>query len=288
MDLESASHIARSLGLDERGLHIDRIPGGDIAESWLIAASDCRIFLKTLPTSRAGVLSAEADGLSALAAAGAIRTPRVIGSGRIHEQAWLAMEFLDLDQRSNRADRELGRSLARLHRSSNPTFGWHRSNFLGLTPQSNQPSASWAEFFLWQRLGPQLDRLNRHDPTEDWQALQRPLFESWQKRFSSHRPQPSLIHGDLWNGNAAMTDDGEPVIFDPAVHYADRECDLAMTRLFGGFSDHFYSAYDAEWPPEPGRDERLPWYQLYHVLNHANLFGQPYTDRAKTLITRLV
>ncbi|MEE4330836.1 MAG: fructosamine kinase family protein [Wenzhouxiangella sp.] len=287
MKLELASHIARRLGLDEHDLKVRRMPGGDIASSWLVAATDYWVFVKTLPAGRAGALSAEADGLAALAETREIRVPRIYGREQADDIAWLALEYLQLENRDETADERLGRALARMHRHTGDEFGWHRNNFIGLTPQSNKKTGDWSEFFLWQRLGRQLDRLAGKEPDGGWSALQKPLFESWLQRFSRHSPPASLVHGDLWSGNAAMIEGAEPVIYDPAVHYADRECDLAMAHLFGGFSAAFFRAYEQEWPLPEGHAERRPYYQLYHLLNHANLFGGTYRSRSRELIERL-
>ncbi|MCC5866531.1 MAG: fructosamine kinase family protein [Wenzhouxiangella sp.] len=288
LDLEQASQIARQLGLNERGLRCQAIAGGDIAGSWLIDTNDQQLFVKTMPTRHGSVLSAEADGLAALAQAAAVRVPRVRGRGTETEFSWLALEYLPLNRRSREADVRLGRSLARQHRHVGERYGWARDNFIGLSRQQNTVEDDWATFFLWHRLAPQLDMLESKDPDGRWGRYQRSLFETWLKRFAHHRPEPALIHGDLWSGNAAMADEAEPVIFDPAVHYADRECDLAMSRLFGGFSEAFYQAYEATWPLPADYQQRQSWYQLYHLLNHANLFGGAYLERAAGLIQRLI
>ncbi len=289
MDLERAGAVAAELGLDQRGLKLTRLPGGDIAQSWLLASADARVFLKTLGLAKASVLAAEADGLRALAATGAVRVPRLIGHGQLAETAWLALAFFDLDRRSEACDARLGDALAQLHRHDHDRYGWTRSNYIGLTPQLNPWTDNWSEFFLWQRLGPQLDRLARARPGDGFESLQQPLFEAWQMRFGSHQPAPALIHGDLWQGNAArIAGSDQALLFDPAVHYADRECDLAMTHLFGGFAAEFYQAYEAAWPLPEGHEQRRPFYQLYHLLNHANLFGHAYAERAKGLIARLL
>ncbi len=287
MDIEQAGHIARELGVDEHGLTLRAIPGGDIARAYVLESSDCRIFIKTLPVSRAGLNSAEADGLQALSETATVRCPKVIGKGVVDDTAWLALEYLDLQSRGRAGERRLGSALARLHRQSSITFGWHRANYIGLTPQPNPRLSDWHEFFLWHRLGHQLDHLDNKHPEDGWSRLRQALFERFQRRFGHHQPPPALIHGDLWTGNAAVIDGDKPVVFDPAVHYADRECDLAMTRLFGGFSEDFYSAYEAEWPLPDDHAERRPWYQLYHLLNHANLFGGGYLGRAREVIDRL-
>jgi len=288
LDLEQAAAVARSLGLDEHGLHVDSLPGGDIAETSLLRAADATIFLKTLPLAQAGLLSAEADGLQALAETATIRTPRVIRRGMQGGFAWLALEYLELDQRSARADERLGRRLAALHRHTGDEFGWHRSNYIGRTPQTNTPVDNWTVFFAAHRLGAQFDRLRRSLPDQGWNHLKREITAAWQDVSDAHEPEPSLIHGDLWRGNAAAVSDDTPVIFDPAVHYADRECDLAMMHLFGGFDEAFYRAYDEAWPLPTGFETRRLFYKLYHMLNHANLFGAAYVEASEQLCHRIL
>lgn len=280
--LEQAGQIARQLGLDERGLRFERIRGGDTATCYLLQAPDHSVFLKTLPGAKAGVFSAEADGLQAISETGAARVPRVYGRDRLDDTAWLALEYLDLQDRHAHSDQQLGRALARLHRQAGEAYGWRRNNFIGLTPQPNPGSDNWAEFFLWYRLAEQLKRLERQHPEAGWAELIEPLVRNWQSRFGHHRPPAALIHGDLWQGNSARLGDDTPVLFDPAVHYADRECDLAMARLFGGFDESFFAAYEESWPLPEDHRERIPWYQLYHLLNHANLFGGLWLDRARS------
>ncbi len=287
MDVEMAGHLARQLGLDEHGLHIDHLTGGDIADAWAITAADGQVFVKTLPAGQAGLLSCEAEGLQAILDTGTVRVPKVLERDVYQNTAWLALEYLPLQPRTADADRQLGQSLARMHRHGFDRYGWSRSNYIGRTPQPNPWSDNWSEFFAWQRLGFQLDRLAREWPDHDLGRWQRPLFQAWLDRFARHHPEPALIHGDLWQGNAEMTAGAQPVIFDPAIHYADRECDLAMTHLFGGFSSHFYQAYESEWPLPDDHEARRPWYQLYHLLNHANLFGGGYIQRSLELIRRL-
>ena len=286
LDFEQAGQIARQLGLDEHDLRFQPIRGGDSADCFLLQAADYWVFLKTLPTARCAVLSAEADGLKALGESHAVRVPRIYGRGSISSMAWLALEYLDLEARHRRSDEQLGHALARLHRQQGDRFGWHRQNFIGLTPQINSQLDSWAEFFLWHRLAEQLKRLDQQHPDQQWSDMIQPLVKNWHKRFVHHRPPPALIHGDLWKGNAARLGDDTPVLFDPAVHYADRECDLAMARLFGGFDDSFFAAYQESWALPEDHRERIPWYQFYHLLNHANLFGGAWLERARSLADR--
>jgi fructosamine-3-kinase len=288
LELEQASAIARKLGLDEHGLSVRPIGGGDIAKSHLLEASDARVFLKSLPLGQSGLLSAEADGLQAISETHTVRTPRRIGRGVHGDTAWLALEFLQLETRTPSCDARLGRELAAMHGHCGERFGWHRNNYIGLTAQRNEQSDDWGDFFAEQRLAPQFERVARREPDGRWAAISHAVLEAWSRVSAGHRPEPCLLHGDLWRGNAAQIGDDTPVVYDPAVHYGDRECDLAMTHLFGGFDDAFYAAYDSAWPLPDGAAERRLFYKLYHMLNHANLFGGPYLEASQRLCGRIV
>ena len=263
------------------------VSGGDISAAWRLETSSGAVFLKTGPASAYDMFSAEAEGLQALVAPGVIRVPEVIACGAQDDTAFVALEWLDLGRPTRDTEARLGEQLASLHRSAAERFGWHRGNTIGLTPQHNQWSDDWVGFFRDHRLGFQLrlaaDNGFRGQLQEQGSRLMKrlPVF------FESYSPEPSLLHGDLWGGNWASCD-GEPVIFDPAVYYGDRETDLAMTRLFGGFGRAFYDAYESAWPLRSGHRERCDLYQLYHVLNHLNLFGSGYLGRAQDLIRRLL
>lgn len=239
-------------------------------------------FVKQTPETDLQRLSAEADGLMALDATGEIRVPEVALCEVVGGQAWLVMEWLDIEPRGREADQALGRALARLHRHTGAFFGWERDNFIGRSPQINTPGEDWSAFFIRCRLAPQLEGLGGAWP--DWLEAASSAFK---RLVAGHEPVPSLVHGDLWSGNAAALASGQPVLYDPAVHYADRECDLAMTRLFGGFGPGFYQAYEAEWPLPPGGSHRQAWYRLYHLLNHARLFGGHYLAESRRLLAEL-
>jgi protein-ribulosamine 3-kinase len=167
--------------------------------------------------------------------------------------------------------------LAKVHRTAAPRFGWQRDNYIGSTPQRNGWCEDWREFWIERRVGPQLELARRNG----FRVAEPPLGS-----LDGHRPQPSLLHGDLWSGNAGFTAEG-PVIFDPAVYYGDREADLAMTELFGGFPGTFYEAYHAAWPLEPGYEQRKHLYNLYHLLNHLNLFGGSYLGQVESTLRLL-
>jgi len=198
--------------------------------------------------------------------------------------AFLALSWLDLVGAATGAT--LGCALAELHRvAQGEPYGWARDNFIGATPQVNGWLDDWAVLFRDRRLAPQLARASRAGyRLRDADAL----LAAVRHLLATHRPQPSLLHGDLWSGNAGVLATGAPAIFDPAVYVGDREADLAMTRLFGGFDASFYRAYEEAWPLAPGHEARRDLYNLYHVLNHLNLFGASYLARAEQMIARLL
>jgi fructosamine-3-kinase len=275
------------------GLRIRAAPaalaaGGGFASCQRWDSDGGPVFVKVAPIARAAMLEAEAAGLRALAAAGAVRVPAVLGFGTTGAQSFLALEWVDFHPATARAEALLGEQLARLHRGSAAGFGWHRDNTIGATPQHNDWTADWLDFFARHRLGFQLDLAERTGHGGRWLDRGRRLCEQLRGFFGGYGPQPSLLHGDLWGGNWAADAGGAPVIFDPAVYYGDREADLAMTHLFGGFGRVFYDAYQSAWPLDPGADTRRDLYNLYHVLNHLNLFGGGYRAQAATMIERLL
>jgi fructosamine-3-kinase len=234
------------------------------------------------------MFEAEADGLGDLAEAHSVRVPGVRAVGATGDRAFLALEWLELGAPSTAGETLLGEQLAWQHRLSAQRFGWHRDNTIGSTPQPNAWCDDWVKFFRERRLRVQLElaRRNGHDG-----ALARrgnELLELMGAFFASHHPVPSLLHGDLWGGNWAVDAAGNPVVFDPAVYFGDREADLAMTRLFGGFGNAFYTAYHATWPLDQAAGTRRSLYNLYHVLNHLNLFGGGYREQAQAMIERLL
>jgi protein-ribulosamine 3-kinase len=265
-----------------------RVHGGSINESYRWESATGPLFVKIARAEQLAMFEAEAEGLQQLASAQAVRVPRVLAVGTAGECAFLALEWIDLGGSVSAASKQLGTQLARQHRASAVQFGWHRDNTIGSTPQINTRASSWATFFRDYRLRYQLDLAARNGYRGRLQERGRELLERIDDFFADHEPQPSLLHGDLWGGNFGVDASGTPVIFDPAVYYGDREADLAMTRLFGGFSASFYSAYEAEWPLPEGARERTTLYNLYHVLNHLNLFGSGYQAQAESMIAQLL
>lgn len=263
------------------------VGGGDISAAWRLESEDGSVFLKTGPASSAEMFFAEAEGLSELGSANAVRVPAVLAANVDRDSAFIAIEWLEFERASAASERLLGEQLAAMHRVTREEFGWHRDNTIGLTPQHNPWSSDWVAFFREHRLGYQLELAASRGYQGELQELGSRLRKRLPVFFDEYEPVASLLHGDLWGGNWASCD-GAPVIFDPAVYYGDRETDLAMTRLFGGFGRGFYKAYEASWPLEPGHRERLYLYQLYHVLNHLNLFGSGYHGRAMALMKELL
>jgi protein-ribulosamine 3-kinase len=230
-------------------------------------------FRKEAAPERADAFAAEADGLEALRPH--IRVPQVLDLGVKDGKAFILLEHLDLRRSGDYA--ALGRMLAELHRQSGPRFGWSRDNYIGLSPQQNAWCDEWAPFWVTRRMEPQLSLARDKGFNVSMPSMH---------LLQNHKPQPSLLHGDLWNGNAGFTADG-PVVFDPAVYYGDRETDLAMTELFGGFPAEFYRAYNEVFPLPPGYEKRKQLYNLYHLLNHLNIFGGGYLEQVKATLRLL-
>ena len=253
------------------------VSGGCIHRCYRATIEGRAFFVKVNEARFADVFAQEADGLAALCGAG-VRAPRPLKHGTLGGEAYLVMEFLELRARGDWS--ALGRMLAHAHRHTGPRFGWARDNSIGATPQRNGWHDDWKTFFAERRLAPQLALARAKGfAIDSGRALE---------VLDGHRPEASLLHGDLWSGNAAFLPDGAPVLFDPAVYYGDREADLAMTELFGGFPEEFYAAYDAAHALAPGYARRKHLYNLYHLLNHLNLFGGGYLEQVNRTLGLLL
>ena len=278
----------RSAGLAVDAETLPRpIGGGDISAAWRCRTAEGPVFLKTGDAGAFDMFEAEACGLSELAAADAVRVPAVLATVRYGDGACLALEWLNLQSGAANAGRSLGRQLAALHRRTQADYGWSRDNTIGRTPQRNPLSGDWPAFYREHRLGCQLELAAVNGYGGELQALGGKLLERLERFFGGFEPPASLLHGDLWAGNWSCCD-GQPVIYDPAVYFGDRETDIAMTRLFGGFGVEFYDAYAGVWPLPDGHERRVELYQLYHVLNHLNLFGGGYLARAISMMKNLL
>jgi protein-ribulosamine 3-kinase len=273
--------------LDEQS--IAEVSGGSISRSYrLTSRAGENWFLKVNDIGARDMFESERVGLTELREADAVRVPEAIECGVAGGAAFLLLEHLDFGEKSDQAAAALGARLARQHRQTSSACGWHRTNTIGSTPQINDWEEDWLRFFRYRRLGYQIDLAAASGLGLEIEDRGRLLLDKLPEFFEHHHPEPSLLHGDLWGGNWGALSNGEPAIFDPAVYYGDREADLAMTRLFGGFSPGFYDAYNESWPLDPGFEDRIDLYNLYHVLNHLNLFGGGYLDQASELIDRLL
>jgi len=262
------------------------VSGGDISSAWRLATENGDLFIKTGPASSAEMFGAEAEGLTELASTDAIRVPNVVASGQTELSAYLGLEWMSFERADAATERLFGEQLATLHHTTKNRYGWHRNNTIGLTPQENTWRDNWLDFFREQRLGYQLRLAAENGYSGELQQHGRQLLKRLPVYFDVAEPAASLLHGDLWGGNWGCSG-GQPVIFDPAVYYGDREMDIAMTKLFGGFGAEFYAAYESSWPLQDGHQERQHLYQLYHVLNHLNLFGSAYLGHAVRLLEKL-
>lgn len=265
-----------------------QIGGGCINTAVRLGDGERDYFVKLNDASRLAMFQAEAAGLAALAATNSVRVPAPLCTGVVGAQAYLVMEHIPLSGRA-RPDSvaRAGERLAQLHRATWDRFGWERDNTIGSSPQPNTPKSDWVDFWREHRLGYQLELAARNGHRGRLQERGARLLAGF-GGLIDHAPVPSLLHGDLWGGNLGFGPDGEPVVFDPAVYYGDRETDLAMTELFGGFGGDFYTAYRAAWPLETGYQVRKTLYNLYHILNHLNLFGGGYRAQAEGMIERLL
>ncbi len=280
--------IGSCIGRDLAGAQWSPVGGGCINQGWRLDHGQQTWFVKTNRAEFAEMFAAEADGLRELAEARAVRVPAVVSEGIVGRDCYLCLEWMVFGRGTADSARALGRQLAGQHRQTAERFGWHRDNTIGRTPQPNRWTGDWPTFYGVQRLGFQINLLLQRDPSGFHAGRADRLCHELRGFFTDYVPEPALLHGDLWGGNQASLADGTPVIFDPAVYYGDREADLAMTELFGGFPPDFYAAYNEEWPLDAGYGVRRDLYNLYHILNHANLFGGGYAAQADDMIRRLL
>lgn len=290
MNSQLLDHITRALPQDlaeaADTCQLKPVAGGDINTSYLLTCAEQRFFVKTLSHSQAQSMhQTEAQSLKALAQNTAIAVPKVIGEGSCASTSFLILQALTLDGPRNW--QALGSGLAQLHSFSAAQFGWPQNNFIGTTVQVNRQHECWSDFWWQERMLPQLQLAYNIGYGTKLQPQEQKLHEACNRLLANHQPQVSLVHGDLWGGNIGFLPNGQPAVFDPACYYGDREVDIAMSQLFGGFGDDFYRAYDADWPLTNGYEQRAVLYNLYHLLNHLNLFGSGYLNQCLSSIQRL-
>jgi fructosamine-3-kinase len=313
-EVEAIAAAALRLAGDQTSLlEWEPVSGGMISQTARIRSGQGEYLLKWGGRGLPGFFAAEARGLALLAATQAVRIPQVLAyhdpkraenqeprTERLDEpgsrvallgsDGCILLEWLAPPARADRsaAFEQLGRQLAALHRASAPEHGLDHDNYLGIVPQHNRWQASWPAFFRDQRLRPQ-GELARHNGFLSGQRARRfeRLLDGIERLLAGHAPPASLLHGDLWSGNVLIGPGGAPALIDPAVSYGDRETELGYTALFGGFPERFYRAYDEVWPLPAGWRERRELYNLYHLVNHLNHFGETYGAQVDATLQRL-
>ncbi|MEH2068892.1 MAG: fructosamine kinase family protein [Nostoc sp.] len=279
------AHISQITGEKFQSQQRRSVGGGCINQGYAVSNGQITYFVKLNQASQVAMFEAEALGLEEMLLTASIRTPKVICWGVVDNSSYIVLEWLEMGSGNTKSWQEMGRKLAAMHKaSSSQGFGWKINNTIGSTPQINTWTADWVEFYTKHRLGYQFQLAKRRGgnfPQQD--KLLGAIPE-----LLAHQVQPSLVHGDLWGGNAGCTASGEPVIFDPATYFGDREVDIAMTELFGGFPAAFYNGYNEVFPLDKGYQQRKTLYNLYHILNHFNLFGGGYGSQANRMIEQIL
>lgn len=281
-------HLEQQTGKSLPGGRLTAVGGGDINSAYKLQAQGVTWFVKLNRAELAEMFAAEAKGLQELAQLGQVKVPAVVAFGCFQRHAYLVLEYLELSALRGRSAALFGEQLARQHSRPQAWFGWWRDNTIGSTPQHNARHDDWVAFWREQRLGKQLLFAAANGHRGSLQSRGEKLLARVGEFFTAYRPHPALLHGDLWGGNAAADAQGRPVIYDPACYYGDREADIAMTELFGGFGNDFYAAYQAEYPLDAGYQTRKKLYNLYHILNHLNLFGGGYFAQSNAMIEQLL
>ncbi len=291
-----STHISETLGKDFQIQQQHSIGGGSINSAYKVTGTDTHeYFVKLNSASLEFMFQVEYDSLNELLQvmetdASIMQIPKPVCYGltgnKGGNQSYLVLEYIPMTSHGD--GRLMGQALAQMHRVTAKQFGWYQDNIIGSTPQSNQQHSSWLSFWREERMIPQFKMLYDKGYKNYLKPLDEQLLAQLDRLLDEHNPEPSLLHGDLWSGNYAYDPQGKPVIFDPAIYYGDREADLAMTELFGGFGADFYAAYNASWPLDSGYSQRKTLYNLYHILNHANLFGTAYLNQAVGMLERLV
>ena len=263
------------------------LAGGSINSAFLLKGDNgVQYFVKTNASGRQGMFAAEVRGLAALASSNTLKVPKPLCFGDDGSQSYIVMEYLALN---GRADQQLlGEQLAAMHMVTADQFGWDIDNTIGATHQPNARSDDWLAFWRDQRLGFQLQLAAKNGYGGELQSLGEKLLVEMPKLFSGRDVQSSMLHGDLWGGNVAGLIDGTPVIYDPAFYYGDREADIAMTYVFGGFSPDFYASYQNVYPLDDGFAVRKTFYNIYHIINHLNLFGGGYYGQSINMIEQVL
>jgi len=275
--------LSEELDLEVRINSIEPIGGGDTSRGFKLSTNIKDYFVKLNRVDALEMFRAEWAGIAELTVVESLNVPEPILVGVTQKASFLVMEYLELKPQLDQA--AAGAVIADMHKLHHTKYGWDRNNFIGTSVQQNGWHLNWSEFYWNCRLEPQLVRAAESGFHLLEQAID-PLRDKSSKLLRHHEPTPVLVHGDLWHGNIASSESGT-VLYDPAVYWGDPETDIAMTQMLDGFDDAFYEAYSAKIPDEAGKQERMSLYELYHWLNHLNLFGQSYLEPTLNCISRL-
>lgn len=278
--------ISEATGKTFKANHNRHAGGGSINQTVKISDGSTSYFVKLNRPELLYMFEAESAGLQELDQSDFV-IPDVICSGKNSQAAWLVLQNLQLGAGNQQSFSKAGESFARMHQIRSERFGWSMENTIGSTPQINDWTTEWSEFWKVHRLGYQIQLAEKNGYGRSVIDKSSLLADECH-HFFTHDPFPSLMHGDLWSGNLSFDENGQPAIYDPAVYYGDREADLAMTELFGGFSHSFYDAYNQTFPLDAGYQVRKRLYNLYHILNHMNLFGGGYEHQALSMAESLL
>lgn len=279
--------VSENIDNNLSGIDIKILGGGCINQAFQIINGSQKYFIKINRSFGKELFEAEAKGLKVLKQSGSVQIPSVINFGETSDCSFLLLEYIDSSRFNKNYWKDLGISLARLHKTTNNYFGLDHDNFIGSLPQINHPDTNWINFFIQQRIERQLKigvssgRLSS-DIVKHFQLLYEKLPELLPVE------SPALLHGDLWSGNIMSDSQGRPVLIDPAVYFGNREAELAFTTLFGGFDDDFYKAYQEEFPLLAGFEDRFEIYNLYPLLVHVNLFGGGYINSVSSILRRYI
>lgn len=262
------------------------VSGGDINNAYRLITNQSSFFIKTNHASRyPNMFEKEANGLDLLRNTNTIKIPEVIAVGEVDDTSFLMLEWIDSARPETNFWQNFGKQLAQLHQNTFSSFGLNENNYIGSLSQSNQQHNTWVDFFIHERLQAQIKMAVDAGKMDDQTVKQ---FENLYKELPNIFPEesPALLHGDLWSGNYMVGNKGEPVIIDPAVYYGHREMDLAMTKLFGGFSGEMYQSYNNQYPLQQGWESRITICNLYPLLVHVNLFGGGYLLQVKSILSK--
>lgn len=260
------------------------VSGGDISKAFLVHTENRNYFVKINYNADAlAMFMAEQKSLNAIAETQTIKTPKIIDCNKFEQSAYLLLEHIATQQPTDNDFEKFGKQLAKLHLVTTKEFGFDTDNFIGNLPQSNQKHKDWATFYAKERLVPQFTMALENNLLSTKEIPKETEIIKVIDNFCENKT-PSLLHGDLWSGNFLISQNGKPYLIDPAVYYGHNEVDIAMTRLFGGFSPTFYKAYHDVIPKSNYYEDCIQLYQLYYLLVHLNLFGSSYYNSVKRIM----